>query len=101
MTHRYFQIVAGADDASADDATELKWELDEDRVRCVVSFQLISSGAQSGRLGTYCIRGSLSLFGSVVDLDCILDDVMLSYVLCEVAIVSQLCISFLFSTWDV
>ena len=26
MTHRYFQIVAGADDTSAGDATELKWE---------------------------------------------------------------------------
>ena len=37
MTHRYFQIVAGADDTSAGDATELKWELDEDLVRCVVS----------------------------------------------------------------
>ena len=34
MTHRYFQIVAGADDPSEDDATEL----DEDIVRCVVSF---------------------------------------------------------------
>ena len=30
--------VAGVDDTSADDATQLKWELDEDRVRCVVSF---------------------------------------------------------------
>ena len=30
--------VAGADDTSADDAAELKWELDEDRVCCVVSF---------------------------------------------------------------
>ena len=38
MTHRYFQTVAGADDTSAGDATELKWELDEARVRCVVSF---------------------------------------------------------------
>ena len=38
MTHRYFQIVAGADDTNADDATELKWELDEDRVRSLVSF---------------------------------------------------------------
>ena len=37
MTHRYFQTVAGADDTSAGDATELKWELDEDPVRCVVS----------------------------------------------------------------
>ena len=38
MTHIYFQTDAGADDASAGDATELKWEVDEVRVRCVVSF---------------------------------------------------------------
>ena len=38
MTHRYFQIVAGADDTSAGDATQLKWELDEDLDRCVVPF---------------------------------------------------------------
>ena len=38
MTHRYFQTVAGADDTSAGDAIQLKWELDEDLVRCVVSF---------------------------------------------------------------
>ena len=38
MTHRYFQTAVGADDASAGDATEVKWELDEDRVRCVVLF---------------------------------------------------------------
>ena len=38
MTHRYFQIVAGADDPSADDATELKWGFDEERGRYYVSF---------------------------------------------------------------
>ena len=38
MTHSYFQTVEGADDTSACDATQLKWEHDEDRVRCVVSF---------------------------------------------------------------
>ena len=38
MTHRYFQTVAGVDDVRAGDATELKEDLDEDRVRCVVSF---------------------------------------------------------------
>ena len=37
MTHRYFQTVAGADDTSAGDAPELKWELDADLVHCVVS----------------------------------------------------------------
>ena len=38
MAHRYFQIVAGADDTGAGDATELKWELDEDLGRCFASF---------------------------------------------------------------
>ena len=38
MTRRYFQTVAGADDSSAGDATELKWELDEVVDRCFVSF---------------------------------------------------------------
>ena len=41
MTHRLLsKIVAGADDNYASDATELKEELDEDRVRCVVSFSV-------------------------------------------------------------
>ena len=38
MTHGYFQTVAGADDTSASDATQLKWELVEDLVHCVMSF---------------------------------------------------------------
>ena len=38
MAHRLLQTVAGADDTNADDAAELKWELDEDRVRSLVSF---------------------------------------------------------------
>ena len=38
MTHKYFQTVAGADDTSPGDATELKWELDEDLDHCYVSF---------------------------------------------------------------
>ena len=39
MTHRLLRKPdAGADDVSAGDATQLKWELDEDRVRWVVSF---------------------------------------------------------------
>ena len=39
MTHRYFQKpVAGADDASADDGVDLKWEFDEERGRYYVSF---------------------------------------------------------------
>ena len=38
MTHRYFQTVAGADDTSVGDTTELKEELDEDLSRCFVLF---------------------------------------------------------------
>ena len=38
MTHRLLQTIAGADDNRAGDATELKWELDEDLGRCFVSF---------------------------------------------------------------
>ena len=38
MAHGYFQIVEGADDTNVDDATKLKWELNEDRVRCGVLF---------------------------------------------------------------
>ena len=38
MTHIYFQTITGADDTSAGDGTQLKWELDEDLVRGVVSF---------------------------------------------------------------
>ena len=38
LTHRYFQTDAGADDASVGDATELKWEFDEDSGRYYVSF---------------------------------------------------------------
>ena len=38
MTHRYFQTVAGADDTSAGDATELKWEFGEELGRYYVSF---------------------------------------------------------------
>ena len=33
--------VAGADDTSAGDATELSWELNEDLGRCYVSFHVV------------------------------------------------------------
>ena len=39
MTHRFLpKPFAGVDDNRAGDATELKEELDEDSVHCVVSF---------------------------------------------------------------
>ena len=40
MTHRYFQTVAGANDTCGGDATELKWELDEDLDLRFVSFSV-------------------------------------------------------------
>ena len=38
LSHRYFQIGAGADDTSAGGATEIKWELDDDLDHCYVCF---------------------------------------------------------------
>ena len=38
MTHRYFKTDAGVDVVVPGDATELKWELDEDSGRYYVSF---------------------------------------------------------------
>ena len=38
MTHRYVQTDVGANDACAGEATELKWEFDEDSGRYYVSF---------------------------------------------------------------
>ena len=38
MTHRFYQTVVGADDASADDWIDLKWEFDEECGRYYVSF---------------------------------------------------------------
>ena len=51
MTHKFYQTVAGADDASADDGVDLKWEFDEDVVVTMFLFLMISSGAQLGRSG--------------------------------------------------
>ena len=66
MTHIYFQTVAGADDTSAGDATELKWELDEDHFVVVCLFRMISSGAQLGRSGDLAFGVVFFYFGSVV-----------------------------------
>ena len=38
MTHRFYQTVEGADDASPDVGINLKWEFDEERGRYYVSF---------------------------------------------------------------
>ena len=64
--------VAGADDTSAGDATELRWELIEDLGRCYVSFHVFSSGAQSGRSGICVAFGVVFFyFGSVVGPMCV------------------------------
>ena len=66
MTHRYFQTVVGADDTSSGDATQLKWELDEDRVHCVVSFSFRSVVEPSwGDRGSIAF-GVVFILGSVV-----------------------------------
>ena len=63
MTHGLLpKPVAGADDTVPGVATQLKEELVEDLVHCVVLFQLISSGARLGRSGICSIWGSLLLF---------------------------------------
>ena len=66
MAHRYFQTVAGADDTSAGDATELKWELDEDRVHCVVSFLVDQYWSPVGTIGDLAFGVVFFYFGSVV-----------------------------------
>ena len=38
MTHGYFQTYVGADDTSAGDATQIRWELDEVLDHCFVLF---------------------------------------------------------------
>ena len=61
----------------AGDSTELKEELDEDLVHCVVSFQLIISEAQSGRSGICVAFGVVFYyFGPVVGPWLYLDAVM-------------------------
>ena len=62
MAHRLLLTVAGADDNRAGDATELKEELDEDRVCCVVSFFFRSVVEPSWGDRGSSIRGGLLLF---------------------------------------
>ena len=66
MTHRFFQTVVGADDTSAGDATELKWELDEDLDRCFVSFHVNQYWSPVGTIGDLAFGVVFFYFGSVV-----------------------------------
>ena len=72
MTHRLLsKPVAGAVATSAGDATELKEELDEDLVHCVISFQLISSGASRGDRGSVALGVVFFYLVLLSDLVCI------------------------------
>ena len=63
MTHIYFQTVAGAVDTSVGDATELKWELDEDLGHC---FPFDQWWSLVGTIGDLAIGVVFLYFGSVV-----------------------------------
>ena len=45
------KTIAGADDTSASDATEVKWEFNKDLGLTMIRFLMISSGAQLGWSG--------------------------------------------------
>ena len=96
MAHRYFQTVAGAVDTSADDATELKWELDEIVFVVLFHFLVDQEWSPVGTIEDLAFVVVFLYFGSVVGpliVHWMMYDIYLY--LCEVAIVSQL------STWDV
>ena len=62
MTHSLLpKPDAGADDASARDATELKWEFDEESGRYYVSFPDDQQRSVVGAIGDLCIWGCLYL----------------------------------------
>ena len=66
MTHRYFQTVAGADDTSPGDTTELKWELDADLYRCYVSVPVDQLWSLVGTIRDLAFGVIFFYFGSVV-----------------------------------
>ena len=66
MTHGYFQTVAGVDDTSVGDATELKWEFDEDFGRYYVSFPDDKQWSPVGTIGDLSFGVVFFYFGSVV-----------------------------------
>ena len=57
---------AGADDASAGDSTELKWEFDEDSGRYYVSFLDDQQRSPVGTIGDLAFGVVFLYFGSVV-----------------------------------
>ena len=71
MTHRYFQTGAGAEDTSASDATELKWEFDEDLGRYYVSFSDDQQWSPVGTIRDLAFAVVFFYFGSVVGPMCV------------------------------
>ena len=59
-------IVAGADDTSAGDATELRWERNEDLGRCYVSFHVDQYWSPIGTIGDLAVGLSSFLLASSV-----------------------------------
>ena len=66
MTHRYFQTIVGADDTGAGDATQLRWELDEDLGHCFVSFPFDQQWSPLGMIGDLVFGVVFFYFGSIV-----------------------------------
>ena len=66
MTHQILPTVAGADDTSADDATELRWELNEDLSCCYVSFHVDQLWSPVGTIGDLAVGLSSFLLASSV-----------------------------------
>ena len=58
--------VAGADDTSADDATELRWELNEELSCCYVSFHVDLLWSPVGTIGDLAVGLSSFLLASSV-----------------------------------
>ena len=80
MTHRYFQTNACVDDASAGDATELKWEFDEDSGRYYVSFPDDQYRSLVGAIGDLAFGVVFLYFGPVVRplfVSCMMDDLIM------------------------
>ena len=66
MTHRYFQTVEGANDTSVGDATELKWEFNEDLDCYYVSFPDDQWCNPVGMIGDLAFGVLFLYFGSVI-----------------------------------
>ena len=72
MTHRFTKTDAGAEDTSADGATELKWEFDEALGRYYVSFSDVQQWSPVRTIRDLAFGVVFFYFGSVVGPMCVL-----------------------------